>query len=62
MKISYVNFKKEFPVVRNRVAVFDKWFYYDKFWGGKIINVGIKHHQITIDFRSNKTIFKDLTR
>ena len=53
MNISYTNFKKEFPVVREGRYCFDKWFYFKRFWSGKLINIGIKHHQITIDIRGN---------
>jgi len=62
MKISYVNFKKEFPAVRKGVCSFDRWFYFERRWSGKIINIGVKHHQITIDLRTTKSIYKDLIK
>ena len=58
MNITYTNFKKEFAAVRVGKCCFDKWFYFQRFWGGKLINIGIKHHQVTIDIRGDWT--KDL--
>jgi len=59
MKIRYVNFKKEFPAVASGRCAFKKWFYFNRMWSGKIINIGIKHHQITIDLRGD--LFYELT-
>ena len=59
MKVSYTNFKKEFPVVREGKCVFDRWFYFKRFWSGKLINIGMKHHQITIDLRGD--FFQEMT-
>lgn len=49
-KISYTNFRKEYP---NMGGCFKKWFNIQRFWGGKIIYINIKHHQLSFDFRKN---------
>lgn len=51
MKVRYTNFKKEFPAVREGRIAFQKWFYFERMWGGKLIYISVKHHQITLDFR-----------
>ena len=50
-EIRYTNFRKEFRNCCDNC--FQQWFYINKRWSGKIINVGIKHHQISFDFRKN---------
>ncbi len=50
-KIRYTNFRKEFPNCTE--GCFKRWFVIERFWGGKIIDVQIKHHQISFDFRAN---------
>lgn len=59
MKISYTNFKKEFPSVRDGKAVFNSWLQVNRYWGGKLVTIGVKHHQLTIDFRGD--LFEELT-
>jgi len=49
-KIRYTNFKKKFPI---SATAFSRLFYIEKHWSGKIIEIGIKHHQISFDFRKN---------
>lgn len=56
MKVRYTNFKKEFPAVG---GAFKKWWYFDRHWKGKLILIGIKHHQITLDFRGD--LFEEMT-
>ena len=51
-KISYCNFKKEYPNLNTDTA-FNQWFYAQRFWGGRIIDVGIKYHVLSFDFRKN---------
>ena len=52
MKIRYTNFKNHFPNC-NCNAVYTQWFYIERRWGGKIINIGVKWHQLSFDFRKN---------
>jgi hypothetical protein len=59
VKISYVDFKKEFPVLKGDGQIFNKFFYIKKYWNGKIIVIGFKSHQITFDFRGN--FFNEMT-
>lgn len=48
-KVSYINFRKEFP---NHVfGCFRATFYFRRYWGNKIWNFGFKHHQVSVDFR-----------
>ena len=32
---------------------FNKWFDVGRVWGGRIIEVRVKHHQLSFDFRRN---------
>lgn len=49
-QVRYVNFRKVFPNTPKHC--FTQWFYFDTLmWGGRIWNIGIKHHQIILDFR-----------
>jgi hypothetical protein len=59
MKITYTNFRKEFPVIRNDRKAFSKWFYIDRYWSGKLIHIGIRHHMVCLDFRGD--LFEELT-
>lgn len=52
MKIKFVNFKKEYPG-KNLGNAFKRWFYIERLWSGKIINIGVKHWMINIDLRKN---------
>ncbi len=47
-KVSYTNFHKEYPSAK---GAFTRWFHFERRWSGKIWNIGIKHRQITLDFR-----------
>lgn len=57
MKISYTNFRKEFPNMGKRN--FQSWFFIKRYWKGKLICIVIKHHQITLDFRGD--LVKEMT-
>ena len=59
MKFSYTNFKKEFPFAARSKTFFGKWFYFKRYWNWKLITIGIKHHQITIDMRGD--LFEEMT-
>ncbi len=48
MKLRYTNMKKEFPNIRD---CFHNWFSFCRFWDGRLIKIGIKHHVLTIDLR-----------
>jgi hypothetical protein len=50
-KVSWCNFRKLYP--RKLDHVFKQWFYCERMWGGKIINIGVRHYQLTLDFRKN---------
>ena len=47
--MTYTNFKKAYPGMGEHA--FTRWFYFNRRWSGGIWNVGIKYHQITLDFR-----------
>ncbi len=47
-KVSYTNFRKEYPNMGN---CFSKWFHFETRWSGRIWNIYFKHHQISLDFR-----------
>lgn len=50
--VRYVNFHKSYPQLVGN-SPFKSWFYVNRRWSGKIINIGIRHHQLTFDFRKN---------
>ena len=50
-KVSYCNLKKEFPNMGENCFI--EWFNISRYWGGRIINLNIKCHQISLDFRKN---------
>ena len=52
-KITYVNYKKAFPMITD--GCFKKLFYFNRFWGGKLWNIGCKRYAIVLDFRGNWT-------
>ena len=61
-KVSYCNFRKQFPNLGN---CFNRWFYFERRWSGRIWNIGIKHRQITLDFRLSwldDMVFPDATK
>lgn len=47
-RVSYTNFKRLYP---EHYKVFRHWFAVSRYWGGRLINVTVKHHQVTFDFR-----------
>lgn len=47
-KVSYVNFRKEFPNMGEQA--FKTLFSFKRFWGGKIWTFGILHHQLSFSF------------
>ena len=49
-KIRFTNFHKLFPITE---GIWNKWFDVKKVWGGSIIEIQIKHYQISLDFRKN---------
>jgi len=48
MKISYINFKKEFP---NSKTICDKWISVKRYYGNQLIHIFLKEHLIKIDLR-----------
>lgn len=46
-RVSYTNFRKTAASHR----AFRSWFSIRRYWGGRIINIGIRHHVVTLDFR-----------
>lgn len=48
-RVSYTNFKKSYPNTRG----FTRWVWVSRYWGGRLINVGIRHHVLNFDFRHN---------
>lgn len=49
MNIRYVNYQTT-PVHEN---CFKEWFYIRRYWRGKLIHIGIRHHALVIDIRKN---------
>jgi hypothetical protein len=48
-KVSYTNFRKQYPNMGKNC--FTKWFSFQRFWSGRIWNISVKHHQVSLDFR-----------
>lgn len=57
MKIRYINYRKDFPSMGK--GAFSRWFTFSRHWGGKIIEIGIRHHAINLDLR--KDFISDMT-
>lgn len=49
--ISYTNFRKAYG--GDAAKAFRSWFSIRRYWGGKIINVSVRHYQLSFDFRKN---------
>lgn len=49
-KISYTNWRKQ-PGVPS--FLWKQWFLVKRFWGGRIIYIQVRNHQIELDFRKN---------
>jgi hypothetical protein len=50
-QVLYTNFRKVYPNMSE--DCFIKWFCVERYWGNQIINVCVKHHQLSFDFRRN---------
>ena len=48
-KVSYCNFRKEYPNASE--GCWTKWFAFNRYWSGRIWNFNFRHHQISLDFR-----------
>lgn len=46
-RVSYTNYRKAFP----NSGSWNDWFRFRRYWGGRIWNISVKHHQISLDFR-----------
>ena len=51
-KVSYTNYRKKYP---NMGRCFNRWFQFKRYWGGRIWNISVKHHEISLDFRMSWT-------
>ncbi len=49
--IRYTNFKKKYG--QGAAMAFKRWVYCRSYWSGKVINIGIKHFQLSFDFTKN---------
>jgi hypothetical protein len=47
--VTYTNFKVEYP----HSDCWSKWFSVERYWGGKIICICVRHRQLSFDFRRN---------
>lgn len=47
-KVTYTNFRKQYPNLGNCMT---KWFSFKRYWSGRIWNISVKHHQLSLDFR-----------
>lgn len=62
-KVSYTNFRKEFPNMGS--GCFRAWFSFSRYWGGKLWNISVRHHVIELDFRVcpwSDLMFPDATK
>lgn len=50
MKIEYVNYRKEFPTMGQ---THQQWFSFERYWSGKLWHIGVKHHCLILDFRTD---------
>ena len=50
-RVTYANYHKAFPTMPKNT--FSKCFEVGRVWGGRIIDVRVKHHQLSFDFRRN---------
>lgn len=48
-KVSYTNFRKAYPNIGR--ACFGRWFGVERRWSSRIINIYVRHHQLSLDFR-----------
>ena len=51
MKIEFRNYRKICTTVSK--DAFSSWFSVDKYWGGALVHISIKHYAIVLDFRDN---------
>lgn len=49
-KIRVGNYHKTVPASK---GIWTKWFHVEKFWGGSIIQIQIKHYFVSLDFRKS---------
>ena len=49
-KVTYTNYRKKFP---NTGGCFKSWFSVNRYWGGRIISISVKHRELSFDFRGN---------
>lgn len=46
--VSYTNWKKQ---AGYREGLWKRWFLVQRFWSGRIIDIQVKHHMLSLDFR-----------
>lgn len=46
-RVYYTNYRKRHP----NLGVFKSWLWISRFWGDRLINIGVRYHVITLDFR-----------
>jgi len=51
-KVRYTNFHKQYPKTL-AYPIFKAWVRVKWYWGGNIVNMQVKHHQLSFDFRRN---------
>jgi len=49
-KIRFTNYHKLFPITR---GIWNEWFKCQRMWGGSIVEIRVKHYQLSLDFRKN---------
>lgn len=49
-KATIINYHKNFPK-HMRGGMWEKWFYFERMWGGRIWYFGVRHLAIELDFR-----------
>lgn len=49
MKIRFINYKNNFFL--KDLNCFEEWFYFEKYFNGKMLHFGFKHYCIEVDFR-----------
>jgi len=49
-RVRFTNFHKKFPISK---GIWNEWFMVRRMWMGSIIEIQVRHYQISLDFRKN---------
>ena len=48
--IRFTYYHKSFPITK---GIWNEWFKVQKAWAGSIVEIRIRHYQLSLDFRKN---------